>query len=173
MSCKHFSTRWGLLILKLIVLLLTIGFYTESQAAESGEFSGSWVANGSRENFPFGDDREVYTFELAGHVSLKTKLGKKKHYWSECVGLSDTASGAVARCVWKDLDGPEIYLTLQSDRLQSDQQVTGSIVGGSEHLEGISGELSFVWSSISFQREGGKSMVSGQTLDLSGRYQLP
>ena len=173
MSCKHFSTRWGLLILKLIVLLLTIGFYTESQAAESGEFSGSWVANGSRENFPFSADREVYTFKLAGHVSLETKLGKKKHYWSECVGLSDTASGAVARCVWKDLDGPEIYLTLQSDRLQSDQQVTGTIVGGSEHLEGISGELSFVWSSISFQREGGKSMVSGQTLDLSGSYQLP
>ena len=173
MSCKHFSTRRGLLILKLIVLLLTIGFYTEGLAAESGEFSGSWVANGSRENFPFSDDREVYTFELDGHVSLESKLGKKKHYWSECVGLSDTASGAVARCVWKDLDGPEIYLTLQSDRLQTDQQVTGAIVGGSEHLEGISGELSFVWSSISFQREGGKSMVSGQTLDLSGSYQLP
>lgn len=173
MICKHFPTRWGLLMLKLIVLLLTIGFYTEGQAAESGEFSGSWVANGSREKFPFSDDREVYTFELAGHVSLKTKLGKKKHYWSECVGLSDTASGAVARCVWKDLDGPEIYLTLKSDRLQSDQQITGAIVGGSEHLEGISGELSFVWSSISFQREGGKSMVSGQTLDLSGSYQLP
>ena len=173
MSGKHLSTRRGLLIIKLIVLLLTIGLYTESRAADSGEFSGSWVANGSRENFPFSDDREVYTFELAGHVSLKTKLGKKKHYWAECVGLSDTASGAVARCVWKDLDGPEIYVTLQSDRLQSDQRVTGTIVGGSEHLEGISGDLSFVWSSISFQKEGGKSMVSGQTLDLSGRYQIP
>lgn len=173
MSGKQLSTRRGLLIIKLIVLLLTIGLYTESRAADSGEFNGSWVANGSRENFPFSDDREVYTFELSGHVSLKTKLGKKKHYWSECVGLSDTASGAVARCVWKDLDGPEIYVTLQSDRLQSDQRVTGTIVGGSEHLEGISGDLSFVWSSISFQKEGGKSMVSGQALDLSGRYQIP
>ena len=173
MSSKHLSTRWGLLIIKLIVLLLTIGLYTESRAAESGEFSGMWIANGSREIFPFNDDRKIYTFELAGHVSLKTKLGKKKHYWSECVGLSDTASGAVARCVWKDLDGPEIYITLQSDRLQSDQRVTGVIVGGSEHLEGISGDLSFIWSSISFQKEGGKSMVSGQTFDLSGSYQIP
>jgi hypothetical protein len=173
MSGKQLSTRRRLLIIKLIVLLLTIGLYTESRAADSGEFNGSWVANGSRENFPFSDDREVYTFKLAGHVSLETKLGKKKHYWSECVGLSDTASGAVARCVWKDLDGPEIYVTLQSDRLQSDQRVTGTIVGGSEHLEGISGDLSFAWSSISFQKEGGKSMVSGQTLDLSGSYQIP
>ena len=173
MSCKHFSTRWGLLTLKLIVLLLTIGLYTESQATESSAFSGSWVANGSRENFPFSDDREVYTFELAGHVSLKTKLGKKKHYWSECIGLSDTASGAVARCVWKDLDGSEIYLSLQSVRMHTDSRVVGTIVGGSRHLEGISGDLSFIWASVSFQKEGGKSMVSGQTFDLSGSYQIP
>jgi hypothetical protein len=173
MNGNKFSKKWRLLRINLIVILLAFGLPSVSSAADSGEFSGSWVANGSRENFPFSDDREVYTFELAGHVSLKTKLGKKKHYWSECVGLSDTASGAVARCVWKDLDGPEIYITLQSDRLQSDHRVTGAIVGGSEHLEGISGDLSFVWSSISFQKEGGKSMVSGQTLDLSGRYQIP
>ena len=171
MNILNLNWRSGGIIL--VVFLLIFGFQTESRAADSGEFSGSWVANGSRENFPFSDDREVYTFKLAGHVSLETKLGKKKHYWSECVGLSDTASGAVARCVWKDLDGPEIYITLQSDRLQSDQRVTGTIVGGSEHLEGISGDLSFVWSSISFQKEGGKSMVSGQTFDLTGRYQIP
>ena len=173
MNGNQFSKKWSLLIINLIVISLACGLPTVSRAAESGEFSGTWVANGSREMFPFSADREIYTFELSGHVSLKTKLGKKKHYWSECIGLSDTASGAVARCVWKDLDGPEIYITLQSDRLQSDQRVTGTIVGGSEHLQGISGELSFIWSSISFQKEGGKSMVSGQTLDLSGSYQIP
>jgi hypothetical protein len=173
MGMNILSLKWWSGGIILVVLLLIFGFQTESRAEDSGEFSGSWVANGSRENFPFSADREVYTFKLVGHVSLETKLGKKKHYWSECVGLSDSASGAVARCVWKDLDGPEIFVTLQSDRLQSDQRVTGTIVGGSEHLEGISGDLSFVWSSISFQKEGGKSMVSGQTLDLSGSYQIP
>jgi len=173
MNGNQFSKKWSLLRINLIVILLAFGLPTVSGATDSGEFSGSWVANGSRENFPFSDDRKVFTFELSGHVSLKTKLGKKKHYWSECIGLSDTASGAVARCVWKDLDGSEIYLTLQSVRMHTDSRVVGTIVGGSRHLEGISGDLSFIWASVSFQKEGGKSMVSGQTFDLSGSYQIP
>jgi len=64
-------------------------------------------------------------------------------------------------------------MTLQSDRLQTDSRVTGSIVGGSEHLEGISGDLSFVWSDVTFLEEAGVESVTGQTLDLSGTYQVP
>ena len=173
MDGKQSSGKWGLLIINLIVISLAFSLPTVSRAAESGAFSGTWVANGSREEFPFGNAREVYTFELAGHVSLKSDLGKKNDYWSECVGLSDSVSGTVARCVWKDLAGSEIYITLQSERMHKDSRVTGTIVGGSENLEGISGDLSFIWSSVSFQREGSRSMVSGQTLDLSGSYQIP
>ncbi len=173
MDFNQFSKKWSMLIISLIVVFVTVGLPTVSKAAESGEFNGTWVANGSREKFSFGADREIYTFELSGHVSLKTKIGKKKHYWSECIGLSDSVSGAVVRCVWKDLDGPEIYITLQSDHLQSDHRVTGTIIGGSDHLQGISGDLSFIWSSVSFQEDGSKSMLSGQTFDLSGSYQIP
>ena len=106
-------------------------------------------------------------------MNLQTKLGKKKNYWSTCVGLSDSVVGSVARCVWKDLTGPEIYVTLKSDRMQTDSQVTGSIVGGTEHLEGISGDLSFVWSTVTVMKDGGKETVTGQTLDLSGTYRVP
>lgn len=154
------------------VLLLSAGTVTKSQAAEEGDFKGTWVANGTREAFPFGD-RKIYSFEISGHVSLQTALGKKKNYWSNCVGLSDSVTGSVARCVWKDLDGPEVYITLQSDRLQTNSRVTGSIVGGSEHLKGISGDLSFVWSDVTFLEDGGVESVTGQTLDLSGTYQIP
>jgi len=157
----------------LVVLLLTGGALTISRAAESGEFSGTWVANGNRTVIPFGDDRSIATFNLSGHVNLETALGKKKDYWSECVGLTDSAIGIQARCVWKDLDGPEVYITLQSDRLQEGNRVTGTIVGGSERLKGISGELSFLWSSVIIQQEGGTSSVTGQTLDLRGSYLLP
>lgn len=154
------------------VLLLSAGTVTKSQAAEEGGFKGTWVANGTREAFPFGD-RKIYSFEISGHVSLQTALGNKKNYWSNCVGLSDSVTGSVARCVWKDLDGPEVYITLQSDRLQTNSQVTGSIVGGSEPLKGISGDLSFVWSDVTFLEDGGVESVTGQTLDLSGTYRIP
>ncbi len=101
-------------------------------------------------------------------------LDKKKDYWSECVGLADSVTGVVGRCVWKDLDGPEIYLTIQSDRLQQGSQVTGTIVGGSGKLAGISGELSFNWSSVITQTDAeGVVNVTGQTRNLGGKYRIP
>ena len=154
------------------ILLLTAVPVAESQAGEVGDFEGSWVANGTRKLFPFGD-RKVYTFEISGHVSLRTELGRKKNYWSTCVGFADTVTGMAARCVWKDLDGPEIYITLKSDRMQTDDQVTGSIVGGTDHLEGISGDLSFAWLTVTVQKEAGAESVTAQTLNLNGTYQIP
>ncbi len=171
-SCQ-FSKKWGMLIASMIITLLAMSLPAVSSAATSGEFSGAWVANGSRVKFPFGADREIYTFKLSGSVRLKTKVGVEKNYWSDCVGFSDTVSGAVARCVWKDLNGSEIYIALKSKPLHEGGQVTGTIVGGSDHLKGISGDLSFVWSTFSTQKEAGKSMIMGQTLDLKGTYQLP
>jgi hypothetical protein len=147
---------------------------TQSYAAESGEFKGTMIANGTRTNFPFGDGRQVFTFKLSGHVNLQTALSKKKDYWSECIGLADSVTGIVGRCIWKDLAGPEIYLTLQSDRLQQGSQVVGTIVGGTGPLAGISGEMSFNWSSITTQTEAeGVISVNGQTKNLGGSYRVP
>jgi hypothetical protein len=161
---------WGILF---GALLLTAGAPTASQAAEAGDFKGTWVANGTRKPFAFSADRKIYTFEISGHVNLQTGLGKVKNYWSTCVGLSDSETGSIARCVWKDLDGPEVYITLKSDQLQTNSRVFGSIVGGTEHLAGISGDLSFVWSAVTFLEEAGVESVTGQTLDLSGTYRVP
>jgi len=167
----------GSLVLRIIVsvvLLLTTSSMTLSQGAEPGEFKGGWIANGTRTPFPFGDGRQVFTFTLSGHVNLKTALGKKKDYWSECVGLADSATGLVGRCVWKDLAGPEIYLTLQSDQLQQGSKVTGTIVGGTGPLAGISGDLSFNWSSVISQTDANGIMtVNGQTKNIDGRYRIP
>ena len=155
-------------------LLLATSSLTDSHAAESGEFKGTLIANGTRTSFPFGDGRQVFTFKLSGHVNLQTSLSKKKDYWSECIGLVDSTTGLVGRCVWKDLAGPEIYLTLQSDKLQQGSQVTGTIVGGSGHLAGISGELSFNWSSvITLTESEGIVSVTGQSKNLSGSYRVP
>jgi hypothetical protein len=173
MSSNHFSGRWVLLMVTLGALFLMVICPTTGIAGESGHFSGTWIANGEREKFPFSDDRMIYTFSLSGHVNLETSLGKQKDYWSDCVGLADSVSGVVARCVWKDLNGPRVYITLQSEKLQQDNAFSGTIVGGTDHLKGITGELSFLWSSLSFQDEEGKSSVTGQTLNLQGSYQIP
>jgi hypothetical protein len=155
-------------------LLFASSLATTSHGAESGQFKGSWIANGSRTPFPFGDGRQVFTFKIGGHVSLQTAVGKKKDYWSDCIGLADSQTGITGRCVWKDLSGPEIYITLQSDRLQQGSLVTGTIVGGTGNLAGISGDLSFNWSSvISLTEDDGVVSVTGQTKNLSGTYRIP
>jgi hypothetical protein len=166
--------RLMLRIAMCVVLLLTTPLMTQSNAAESGEFKGTWIANGIRTPFHFGDGRQVFTFKLAGHVSLQNPLGKQKDFWADCVGLADTMTGLVGRCVWKDLAGPEIYLMLQSDKLQQGSLVTGTLVGGSGRFAGISGELTFNWSSVIVQMEAeGIVSVTGQTKNLSGSYRAP
>jgi len=172
MNFRMFFNGWGVLPACLIILF-SLGLPVVGYTAEPGTFSGTWVANGSRIEFPFSSDREIYTFKLSGHVSLQTKLGGKKDYWSDCIGFSDTVDGAVARCVWKDLSGSKIYISFKSKPLHEGGQVVGTIVGGSDRLEGLSGDLSFTWDSFSIQEDSGQSMIMGQTLDLHGTYQLP
>ena len=166
--------RLMVLVSACAVLLLTASLTTRSHAAETGEFTGSWIANGTRTPFPFGEGRQVFTFKIAGHVNLQTALGRKKDYWSECVGLADAATGVAGRCVWKDLAGPELFLTLHSDRLQQGSQVAGTIVGATGPLAGISGDLSFTWSSVIVQTDAdGIVTMTGQTRNLGGRYRIP
>lgn len=170
---NHASKKWKLLLIVISVILLAVSSVISSNASESGDFSGTWIANGTRTMFPFSADRKIYTFSLGGHVNLETTLGKKKDYWSDCIGLSDSSTGIIARCVWKDLDGTEIYLTLQGDQWQEATPFKGAIVGGSGRLEGIVGELSFTWASFIVQQDAAGSTASGQTLDLHGSYHIP
>ena len=174
MGCRHTSGHGRGLWVFVLSLLILFGLYQrEAGASETGTFNGTWVANGIREVFPFSDDRVISTFKLSGHVNLQTSLGTTKDYWSECVGFTDTMTGVVGRCVWKDLSGTNIYITLQSEKLGSENLFNGAIIGGNGPLRGITGDLSFTWSSVIFQKEDGRSTITGQTLDLHGNYQLP
>ncbi|BHH86225.1 hypothetical protein [Desulforhopalus sp. 52FAK] len=146
---------------------------SSGKSAESGRFTGTWVANGSKDVLSFDESRETAIFKLSGHVNLKNQVGKESDYWSECIGLADTATGSELRCVWRSLNGQEIYLTLEGDQLSEGNNVTGTIVGGNKAAKGISGSVMFQWSSMSAHSINNKNNIGGYANELSGSYQLP
>lgn len=143
-------------------------------AAEEGTFAGTWVANGSKEVLAFGSDREIALFKISGDVNiLNNKIGKKSNYWSECIGLADSETGSDIRCVWRSLDGQEIYLSLKGTRMEKGSSITGSIIGGTGAFKGITGTLRFTWSMMSFNQVNSETGISGFSKDLKGTYKLP
>lgn len=163
------STKAVLLQVAMTVSLIGM----QANAGESGSFTGTWVANGSQEPLPYMEGRNVALFKLAGHVNLKDQIGQESDYWSECIGLADSQVGSDARCTWRSPHGQEIYLTLKSKQMKEGSSVSAAIIGGSGAAEGITGTLSFTWSSMSLQREQGTSVIGGYAKELSGTYQLP
>lgn len=150
-----------------------ISFIEQGYAAEPQSFSGTWVANGSKEVLSMGENKQVAIFRFAGHVNLKDDVGKVNDYWAECIGLADSEAGSNARCVWRGLNDQEIYLTLQGEKLAEGSSVTGKIVGGTGSASGITGSIQFTWSSMSTQSANNATAVGGYAKELKGTYQLP
>jgi hypothetical protein len=145
-------------------------------AAGDGIFTGTWVANGSKEVLALGSDRETTLFKLSGDVNLTNIIGKESNYWSECIGFADSETGSDIRCVWRSLHGDEIYLAMKGAQLEKGSSISGSIIGGTGTAKGISGTIRFTWSMMSFDQlynETGRTGISGFSKDVSGTYKLP
>jgi hypothetical protein len=165
-----------LLILLFCSLAASESMVSPVLAAEGGIFTGTWVANGSKEVLALGSERETALFKLSGDVNLTNIIGKESNYWSECIGFADSETGSDIRCVWRSLHGDEIYLTMKGTRLEKGSSITGSIIGGTGAAKGITGTLRFTWSMMSFDQlnnETGKTGISGFSKDVSGTYKLP
>lgn len=163
-----------LLVLVFWCLAASESMVSSVLAAEDGTFAGSWVANGSKEVLTLGSERETALFKLSGHVNLlNNKIGKEQNFWSECIGLADSVSGSDIRCVWRSLDGQEIYLTMKGTRMEKGSSITGSIIGGTGAAKGITGTLHFTWSSMSFKQANNETGIGGFSKDVSGTYKLP
>ena len=146
-------------------------FAQKASSEQTGSFTGTWIASGQRRTLDFAADREVGTFELTGHVNLKDKVGEEEDYWAECVGLSDSAAGSAARCVWRSLKGQKAYCVLSGQPLKKGVRVTGEFVGGTGNLKGIGGSFTFTWFSVFINKDQG--IFTGQTKDLTGSYRIP
>jgi hypothetical protein len=165
-----------------ILLVLFLGWLAALEsvvspvlAGEDGTFTGTWVANGSKEVLALGSERETALFKLSGDVNLANKVGKESNYWSECIGLADSETGSDIRCVWRSLHGDEIYLTMKGTRLEKGSSITGSIIGGTGAAKGITGTLTFTWSLMTFDQLGNETArtgISGFSKDVSGSYKL-
>lgn len=139
---------------------------------ESGIISGAWVANGTVTNMALGEERRASLVKLAGHVNLKEPLLDSSDYWGRCIGLVDSATGGDVRCVWRSLDGLEIYLVLETEPLDEGSKVTGTIIGGSDKAKGIGGTIEFLWSSLIFQSVDNVTAIGGYAREMKGSYTL-
>ena len=164
-----------LLTLFCLVHVVPGSFVADGNAdSKSGNFTGTWVANGSRETMLFGDSREVALFKLSGHVNLKNEVGNESDYWSECIGLADTETGSNIRCTWTSIDGEKkIFLVLKGEGLSKGSGVTGDFIGGTGATEGLTGNLQFQWSSMSAHSVNDSTSIGGYAKELNGSYQLP
>lgn len=156
----------------MVIGLALLLFTGSAMAGQEGTFAGTWTASGTYQPLDFTQGRDVFTFRLSGHVNLKTEIGEAADLWSECAGLWDAEAGSATRCVWRDADGEgKAYSVLEGRVVEQGVQVTGRFVGGSGNLQGLTGELSFTWTSV-FRNRTNK-VLTGHTENLSGSYQLP
>ena len=162
-----------LLVFLFCCLSATGGGVLPVSAAEDGSFSGFFVAQGSKDVLAYGGDRETSLFKLSGVVHLTNKLGKESDYWAECIGLADSETGSEIRCVWRSMDGDEVYLTLKGAKMDKGSNITGSIVGGTGAAKGITGTVRFTWSMMSFKQADKETGISGFSKDVTGTYKLP
>ena len=166
---KNPVSVWPGLIVLLILVFLPVGWVF---AEETGSFQGTWIVSGTYQSLDFAEGREVLTFRLSGHVNLKNEIGALADLWSECIGLWDAGTGSATRCVWRTPGGEDAAYSLLEGRLfEEGVRVTGQFVGGAGRLKGLTGSLSFSWSSVF--RNPIEKRFTGHTEDLSGEYSLP
>lgn len=157
-----------------VIVLLAFLFQPAGWCAaeDTGIFKGTWIVSGTYQTLDFAEGREVFTFRLSGHVNLKGEIGTVTDLWSECIGLWDAGTGSATRCVWRTPEGEDAaYSILEGRLVEEGVRVTGQFTGGAGRLKGLTGSLSFTWSSVF--RNPTQQRITGHTEDLSGSYQLP
>jgi len=132
-------------------------------------FEGTWTASGSRRTLRLGQERRASTVDLSGSVLLAGQRGLGVGFQAEVVGLSDSASGFVGRCVWTDERGDQVYSELRGEFVGSGNRIVGTVVGGTGRWAGITGEYEFQWQYVIENEDG---VVSGRATGLKGRARL-
>ncbi len=133
------------------------------------EFEGAWSASGTRQTLQLEPGHSVSTFRLGGWLLLGDRRALGVGFRAEAIGLSDSASGGVARTVWTDERGDRVFSELRGGAIASGVQAQGTLLGGTGRYAGITGEYELRWRWV-IQTEDGA--ISGRTEHLKGRAKL-
>jgi hypothetical protein len=138
-------------------------------AGESGEFSGSWNAAGSRKIIPLGGDRRAATINLRGSMLLAGPGRPGVGFRADVIALVDTETGLIGRSVWTDEKGDQVFSELKGEGIAAKDHLTGTILGGTGRYARVTGSYEFSWQSVIEAEDGS---IQGNATGLKGRFQV-
>jgi hypothetical protein len=136
---------------------------------EVRHFSGTWSTAGNRQTMDLGQGRQATIFSFTGSLLLSNPQRLNRGFKAEVLGLSDTMSGLLARCIWTDERGDKVFSELRGKGKLKDNAILGRFIGGTGRYAGVTGEYAFTWQRLIDTEEG---QVSGRVTDLEGWARL-
>jgi hypothetical protein len=132
-------------------------------------FEGTWSASGTRQTLHLEQDHRASIFDLTGSLLLIGDQALGIGFQAHAIGFTDSLAGMQGRCVWTDERGDKVYSELKGEFVATGNRIVGTILGGTGHYAGLTGEYSFQWRFVVESEDGA---VSGRAVDLKGRARL-
>ena len=107
---------------------------------------------------------------MTGSLLLTGQRGLGVGFQAEAIGISDTVTGGIGRCVWTDQRGDKVFSELKGEPLGTGSRVVGTITGGTGRWAGLTGEYELRWQYVLESDEG---TISGRAVGLKGRVTVP
>jgi hypothetical protein len=137
---------------------------------ESRTFEGTWSASGTRRTLQLEPGHKASIISLTGSLLLKGQGGLGVGFQAEALGISDTVTGGIGRCVWTDERGDKVFSELKGEPLGTGSRVVGTITGGTGRWAGLTGEYQLRWQYVIESDDG---TISGRAVGLKGRVTVP
>jgi hypothetical protein len=113
-----------------------------------------------------GAGRRASILELRGSLLLAGPGRPGAGFHSEVIALVDSATGLVARSVWTDERGDQIYSEITGEGTMAHNHVKGTFLGGTGRYAGATGSYEFSWLWV---LEGEEGAIEGRAVELKGR----
>ena len=138
-------------------------------SGEWREFTGSWNAAGTRRTIPLGGARKSSIIDLGGTMLLSGAARLGVGFRAKVIALTDSETGLVGRSVWTDERGDQVFSELKGQGTAQNNQIEGTIVGGTGRYASVTGSYEFSWHFVIELEDGS---VQGSTDDLKGHARI-
>lgn len=137
---------------------------------ESRTFEGTWSATGARHTLHLERGHTASVFTLTGSLLLTGERGLGVGFQGEAIGISDSLTGGVGRCVWTDEHGDKVFSEIRGQPVGTGSHIVGTITGGTGRWAGLTGEYQLRWQYVIESDDG---TISGRAVGLKGRVTVP